>query len=293
MYGSVYYYYITNLQGDVMSIVDGSGNVVASYEYDPYGNVIEAAGILAEINPLRYRGYVYDSETDFYYCQSRYYDPQIGRFINADAYASTGQGIVGNNMFAYCNNSPVNGCDPCGSCFHRLDFWNDCEKCGGKTIAEKWDDYCENGLTAVFTVGAYGSANLGAYNVTGTFEFAFDFKGNIQIVGSTSFDVTSSGSLSASGGVTGSVFVMPDTSYLAGDTYYTGGSIFVPNPTGVNSVGLGGNFGVTSDGYWGVNGSLGLGTTSAVGVDVHGGYTTTTALTEQFNVIDWIISLFS
>ena len=113
-YGNVYYYYITNLQGDVMSIVDGAGNVVASYEYDPYGNVIESAGILAEINPLRYRGYVYDSETDLYYLQSRYYDPAIGRFINADAYASTGQGIIGNNMFAYCGNNPVNCVDPDG-----------------------------------------------------------------------------------------------------------------------------------------------------------------------------------
>lgn len=104
-YDNVYYYYITNLQGDVLSIVDEDGNVVASYEYDPYGNVIESAGVLAEINLLRYRGYVYDTETDFYYCQSRYYDPAIGRWINADGLVSTGQGIIGNNMFAYCGNN--------------------------------------------------------------------------------------------------------------------------------------------------------------------------------------------
>ena len=68
-YNGVTYYYITNLQGDVMSIVDGSGAVVASYEYDPYGNIISATSDLAEINPLRYRGYVYDQEhelLDFY-----------------------------------------------------------------------------------------------------------------------------------------------------------------------------------------------------------------------------------
>lgn len=57
--------------------------------------------------PLRYRGYVYDTETGFYYLQSRYYDPSIGRFLNADGFASTGQGILGNNMFAYCGNSPI------------------------------------------------------------------------------------------------------------------------------------------------------------------------------------------
>jgi RHS repeat-associated protein len=65
------------------------------------------ATTLGTLNPLRYRGYVYDTETGFYYLQSRYYDPQIGRFLNADAYASTGQGLLGNNMFAYCLNNPI------------------------------------------------------------------------------------------------------------------------------------------------------------------------------------------
>ena len=65
------------------------------------------SGTLGIYNPLRYRGYVYDTETRLYYLQSRYYDPALGRFISADAFASTGQGILGNNMFAYCRNNPV------------------------------------------------------------------------------------------------------------------------------------------------------------------------------------------
>ncbi len=65
------------------------------------------AGTLGANNPLRYRGYVYDRETGLYYLQSRYYNPKIGRFINADAFTSTGQGLLGNNMFAYCRNNPV------------------------------------------------------------------------------------------------------------------------------------------------------------------------------------------
>jgi len=101
------YYYITNLQGDVMYLVDSSGNEVAAYDYDPYGKIISATGDLAGINPLRYRGYYYDSETGFYYLQSRYYDPEICRFINADSYASTGQSYLGYNMFAYCANNPI------------------------------------------------------------------------------------------------------------------------------------------------------------------------------------------
>ena len=108
------YYYITNLQGDVMYLVDSSGNEVAAYDYDPYGKIISATGAMAEINPLRYRGYYYDFETGFYYLQSRYYDPEICRFINADSYASTGQGFTGLNMFAYCNNSPSSASDPSG-----------------------------------------------------------------------------------------------------------------------------------------------------------------------------------
>ena len=111
------YYYITNLQGDVMGLVDTSGNSVASYTYDPYGKVLTATGILAEKNPLRYRGYYYDSESGLYYLQSRYYDPATRRFVNADSYSSTGQGLIGHNMYAYCNNSPVALSDPTG------EFW--------------------------------------------------------------------------------------------------------------------------------------------------------------------------
>ena len=101
------YYYITNLQGDVTYLIDSSGTKVASYSYDPYGQIQQTTGSMAQINPLRYRGYYYDSDTEFYYLQSRYYDAAICRFINADSYTNTGSGILGYNMFAYCNNNPV------------------------------------------------------------------------------------------------------------------------------------------------------------------------------------------
>ena len=108
------YYYILNLQGDVVQIIDEGGVLQAEYVYSPWGEVISAEGDLAEVNPLRYRGYYYDSETGFYYLQSRYYDPENHRFINADSFASTGQGIVGTNMFAYVNSDPVNCIDADG-----------------------------------------------------------------------------------------------------------------------------------------------------------------------------------
>ena len=109
-------YYMLDQQGDVVRMEDANGNVLASYSYDPWGKIISATGSLAEINPLRYRGYVYDQETGFYYLQSRYYDPAISRFLNADGYAVTGEGdVLGYNMFAYCNNDPVNKNDTDGS----------------------------------------------------------------------------------------------------------------------------------------------------------------------------------
>ena len=111
------YYYVLNLQGDVVKLVNANGTAYATYTYNAWGEVLTATGSMANINPLRYRGYYYDTETGFYYLQSRYYDPANHRFINADSYESTGQGFVGTNMFAYCNNIPTSFRDDSG---HRL-----------------------------------------------------------------------------------------------------------------------------------------------------------------------------
>ena len=115
------YYANTNAQGDVIGLYNGPGTQIVSYEYDAWGNVISMVDLtnfgLGTLNPIRYRGYYYDEETNWYYLQSRYYDPELGRFINADGYVSTGQGVLGNNMFAYCGNNPVNRADDSGQ------FW--------------------------------------------------------------------------------------------------------------------------------------------------------------------------
>ena len=109
--GNTTYLYVTNLQGDVLAILDSTGNPVVEYTYDAWGSLLNTnssvEGHVVEYNPLRYRGYVYDAETSLYYLQSRYYDPELSRFLNADALVSTGQGVLGNNMFAYCRNNPV------------------------------------------------------------------------------------------------------------------------------------------------------------------------------------------
>ena len=126
IYNGVQYFYLTNQMGDVISITDAQGNEIVQYEYDAWGK-ITATNVpnvdapydeeLANINPLRYRGYYFDNETGYYYLQSRYYDPDICRFINADAYIipqKSKEISVGNNLFTYCNNNSVNNSDNFG-----------------------------------------------------------------------------------------------------------------------------------------------------------------------------------
>ena len=107
-----YFFYLYNAQGDVIAIIDDYAERVVNYEYSAWGELLSVTGSKADtvgtLNPFRYRGYCYDTETGFYYVSSRYYDPAVGRWINADGLVSTGQGILGNNMFAYCLNNPVN-----------------------------------------------------------------------------------------------------------------------------------------------------------------------------------------
>lgn len=107
------FWFERNLQGDIVAVYDEDGTKLISYVYDAWGyfeteyhNGCTAASV-ANYNPFLYRGYYYDFELEMYYLQSRYYDPVVGRFISMDKYVSTGQGILGNNMFAYCNNNPV------------------------------------------------------------------------------------------------------------------------------------------------------------------------------------------
>lgn len=119
VYNGATYYYVLSLQGDVVAILNSSGVAVVEYTYDAWGRLLSTTGSMSGTlglhNPLRYRGYVYDRETGLYYLQSRYYNPAICRFISADTFVSTGQGILGHNMFAYCLNNPVSRIDISGT----------------------------------------------------------------------------------------------------------------------------------------------------------------------------------
>ena len=121
IYNGTQYYYVKNLQGDVVKILNTSGTVVATYTYDAWGKV-SYSGSIGQINPIRYRGYYYDTDTGFYYLQSRYYDPVVKRFISADDASLLGANgdFASLNLYAYCGNNPVSRSDDGGEAWHIL-----------------------------------------------------------------------------------------------------------------------------------------------------------------------------
>ncbi len=123
-YSNDLYYYIKNGQNDIIGIIDDEGNQVVSYTYDSWGQVISITDDLGNeitdpthignINPFRYRSYYYDGETGLYYLNSRYYNSETGRFVNADSSLIQSNTLLGNNLFAYAYNNPVNYVDETG-----------------------------------------------------------------------------------------------------------------------------------------------------------------------------------
>ena len=124
-YDNTAYFFLKNLQGDVIGITDSESNVVTRYYYDAWGHCeyhdsVSGFEDIAETNPFRYRGYYYDTETGLYYLQSRYYDPVVGRFINADDVNLIS--YTNSNLFSYCSNDCINKIDFTGYLSFR-DIW--------------------------------------------------------------------------------------------------------------------------------------------------------------------------
>ena len=129
-YGGLPYLCRKDMLGNILALLDSSGNIVVQYKYDAWGNhtvtdangnAITDADHIGNLNPFRYRGYYFDSETGFYFLQSRYYDPEVGRFLNMDSieYADP-ESVNGINLYAYCGNNPVMGYDPDGNNFFNI-----------------------------------------------------------------------------------------------------------------------------------------------------------------------------
>ena len=124
VYNGTAYAYVKSLQGDIVALLNGAGNVVVSYAYDAWGAPIGKSGSMAEtlgsVQPFRYRGYVFDEETGLYYLRSRYYNAVLSRFINMDSVLL--KGILQSNQQAYCINNPILYSDSNGHDFLE-DIW--------------------------------------------------------------------------------------------------------------------------------------------------------------------------
>ena len=110
-YNGADYFYVYNLQGDVVALVDVNGAQVVEYVYDAWGNLISKSGSMAATlgteNPFRYRGYIYDEETGMYYLKTRYYNPKTNRFINGDGFVGKIAELLTENLYTYCWNGPI------------------------------------------------------------------------------------------------------------------------------------------------------------------------------------------
>ena len=157
-YNNTTYYYIKNIQEDIIGLTDSSYNLVCSYEYDSWGklisikdsnnNVITNTSHIGYINPFRYRSYYYDNETKLYYLNSRYYNSEWGRFVNADGIINGNLDFISYNLNVYVSNNPVFAQD--NGMF--ISF---------KTAAE-WGKMMLQGATAgvSYFIGAVGDLNI-------------------------------------------------------------------------------------------------------------------------------------
>ncbi|MBO7319994.1 MAG: RHS repeat-associated core domain-containing protein [Clostridia bacterium] len=159
-YNGTMYYYVYNLQGDVTHILDASKNIVGTYQYDAWGKILNLSSLtaIAQANPFRYRGYYYDNESGLYYLNSRYYNAEWGRFINADGYITTGQGLTSYNMFVYCGNNPIMYADYTGEFYVAMkltqvmvNLSTDIREIKNEVQQNKFIDYSKTVIQSVYT----------------------------------------------------------------------------------------------------------------------------------------------
>ena len=284
----------------MIGILDATGTQVVSYDYDAWGNILSVTGSLASTvgakNPLRYRGYYYNEETGFYLTGTRYYDPEIGRFINADNQISgVGSDIRGYNLFAYCFNNPVNMSDPTGN----WPKWiKNTVKWVAKNIVKPVVKTVQKTLSKVdltYSTGVNVSGTPSAWNFNGQIGVSMDTKGNVAIQASGGGGVTGgTPSISISG--YRSITNAPSINELGGTGYQIGGSAIIPVEN--VPIAVGGDFNIIPDmernkTYYGGTLTGGLAVVGKPGGEFHAEWGTTVTLPyPQFNVYDVARSVY-
>ena len=192
------YYFFKNLQGDIIAITDKDAKVVAKYSYDAWGVCTISQDVsdcgIANVNPFRYRGYYYDSEIGLYYLQSRYYNPTVGRFVNADeaGYLLTEEGIAFANLLAYCVNEPIGRIDKYGNASGYIDDQND--PSWKRVAVGFWGNVKDNGCgaIAIYNVLRSYSSNITINTVLSNLRWMYGsvIYNNIGLIGISPVSVT-------------------------------------------------------------------------------------------------------
>ena len=226
------YWFEKNIWGDITAVYDDAGNLIIEYSYDPYGNCTETVlsnSYGARYNPFRYRGYYYDADLGLYYLNSRYYDSNTCRFINADgvSYLGANEDLVSYNLYAYCSNNPIAYTDPSGHC---PEWVKNSIKWVSQNIIRPVVKTVQDALSEI------DATYSGGINFSGTPSIiisgfqsgvSIDTKGNVAIQNSTSAGITG-GSSGVSITAYQSITNAPNVNKLEGSAYQLGASGGVP-----------------------------------------------------------------
>ncbi len=266
--GGSRYFYLRNAQNDITGLIDEAGSRVVEYQYDSWGRLLGITGSLANTigkrNPFRYRGYFYDDETGMYYLQSRYYDPDIRRFLNADTMMDGKAGILGKNIFIYAANDPVNKIDPTGHSWAAIDFAKKLHSWRinhiSKPLLNKARKFGEK-HKFTYSTGLSMNVTLGMWGIGGQTGISIDTAGNISYQGAYFGGITASAKPSATIGEYKMLTNALDVETLNDcQAYQAGGSVTVP----VMAVGInkGYDFNILNEKgentYYGVSESAGI-----------------------------------
>ena len=293
IYNGTEYYYIKNAQNDVTAIASADGTIIANYYYDPWGKLTEITGDteIAELNPIRYRSYYYDSETEWYYLNTRYYSPELCRFISSDNLVITvGGNVMGYNLFVSCFNNPINLTDSSGN-------WPKWVKNAANwvynTIVKPVTKVVNKVLSkfnAATSIGASFSVTSAGVSYNYQIGIALDTRGNVAVQRSHSWGASTSSGASAT--VYRTRTNAPTIHDLEGTAYQIGGSAGFP----VNGfpASAGADLVMMTNGkgdltYFGLTGAAGIGTP---GAESHIEYGMTESNSEEYNIYDLVDQFF-